>query len=246
MRIFENCIFNEPVVANEDAAFIGCQFTSGDTAKKAGVFGLTAAKSANLAVKNCKFQNKGYSAVYMNTNGTVEIENCVVDCTGLYNPIEGASSGAGAALSHVVLKNNVMNGICGNNYFNFYKYEDGAKIELDGNRVNGMSQQSEVVRISNLNNTAATFDIKNTAYTYDMDTAFDADWTKFILCQDYTGNKGQDFSKITINVENLMCNGIPVKSQEEFPVGGLLVVYDNKANGGSAEVISDNNPVINF
>lgn len=247
MRIFENCVFEEAVVAKEDSKFMNCKFASGKTPKEKGVFALNVAGAANVEVLDCDFANKGYSAVYMNTTGKVDVERCNFDCTGLYNPIEGASGANGAALTEVVLKDNVMEGICGNNYFNFYHMAEGGKVEMDNNRVVGMSQQAEVIRLSNLSNANATFNVKNTSYVYDMATEFDPDWTKFILCQDYTGNKAQDFSKYEINIDGLTCNGVAVTDKDSFPVGGLVVVYDNKANGGdTAAVIDDNNPVINL
>ena len=231
--MFLNVKFEDKVIISNDSEFVGCEFASGDTPNEKGVFALQINGNSNVLVKDCVFNNKGYSSIYLNSTGRIDIENNEFSCSGVYNPIEGNSSKNSAPLNNIHLKKNKFNGICGNNYINFYNVADNATIRIKDTVIRDMSQQSECIRLSNINNTHATFIIDGIDYSYDMNTQFDSEYTKMILCQDYTGD--QDFGKFTIQLNNVKCNGKTVSDENDFSVGGLLCVYR-----------SGTTPVINF
>lgn len=236
-----NSIFKDTVVVKKDTEFINCEFSGGTTPKQNGVFGVDIEGNASIKLSGCKFANKGYSAVYMNTSGTVEITGCEFDCTGLYNPIEGASSTTGAPLTKVKIEDNVMRGICGNNYINVYHFADNAVVDVNNVKVVGMKQESEVVRISNLNSNPATINVRNLSYAYDMSTPFSEMWTATFLAQDYSKDKTQNFKNINLNVSGLTLNGQKVTDKDNLPIGRLIVGCDNDSNE-----ITDNLPKIAF
>lgn len=236
-----NSIFKDTVVVREDTEFVNCEFSGGTTPKQKGVFGVDVEGNASIKLSGCKFANKGYSAVYVNTSGTVEITGCEFDCTGLYNPIEGASSTTGAPLTEVKIEDNVMRGICGNNYINVYYFADNAVVDVNNVKVVGMKQESEVVRISNLTSNPATINVRNLSYAYDMSTQFSEMWTATFLAQDYSKDKTQNFKNINLNVSGLTLNGQKVTDKDSLPIGRLIVGCDNDSNE-----ITDNLPKIAF
>lgn len=236
-----NSIFKDTVVVREDTEFVNCEFSGGTTPKQKGVFGVDVEGTASIKLSGCKFANKGYSAVYMNTSGTIEITGCEFDCTGLYNPIEGASGTTGAPLTEVKIEDNVMRGICGNNYINLYHFSDNAVVDINNIKVVGMKQESEVVRMSNLNSNPATINVRNLSYAYDMSTPFSELWTATFLAQDYSKDKTQNFKNINLNVSGLTLNGQKVTDKDNLPIGRLIVGCDNDSNE-----ITDNLPKIAF
>lgn len=240
-RIFENCVFKCPVEANE-SEFNSCKFEVRGSSKKDPVsIGLTIREGVpegSVKVRNCEFANMGYSAIAIRSGSHVEIDTCKFDCTDVYNPIEGSVSMQNAAVADVVIKNNILSGVCGNNYINFYNMADGGHVEIRGNRITGMGPSAEMLRLSNPANVTATFDVIDNSYAFGSPEV--DEWAAFMLCQDYTKGGVQDFSKYTINIENLTCNGTPVEDGQPV-VGKLCIVYDDEKG-----VIEDNNPVINF
>lgn len=236
-----NSIFKDTVVVREDTEFVNCEFSGGTIPKQKGVFGVDVEGNASIKLSGCKFANKGYSAVYVNTSGTVEITGCEFDCTGLYNPIEGASSTTGAPLTKVKIEDNVMRGVCGNNYINVYYFADNAVVDVNNVKVVGMKQESEVVRISNLTSNPATINVRNLSYAYDMSTPFSEMWTATFLAQDYSKDKTQNFKNINLNVSGLTLNGQKVTDKDSLPIGRLIVGCDNDSNE-----ITDNLPKIAF
>lgn len=236
-----NSIFKDTVVVREDTEFVNCEFSGGTTPKQKGVYGVGVEGNASIKLSGCRFANKGYSAVYMNTSGTIEITGCEFDCTGLYNPIEGASGTTGAPLTKVKIEDNVMRGICGNNYINVYHFADNATVDINNVKVVGMKQESEVVRISNLNSNPATINVRNLSYAYDMTTPFSEMWTATFLAQDYSKDRSQNFKNINLNVSGLILNGQKVTDKDNLPIGRLIVGCDNDSNE-----ITDNLPKIAF
>lgn len=236
-----NSIFKDTVVVKKDTEFVNCEFSGGTTPKQKGVFGVAVEGNASAKFSGCKFANKGYSAVYMNTSGPVDITGCEFDCTGLYNPVEGASDSKGAPLTKVKVEDSVMRGICGNNYINVYHFADNAVVDIDNVKVVGMKQESEVVRISNLTSNPATINVRNLSYAYDMSTPFSEMWTATFLAQDYSKDKTQNFKNINLNVSGLTLNGQKVTDKDNLPIGRLIVGCDNDSNE-----ITDNLPKIAF
>jgi len=237
--MFLNNIFENKVSVAADAIFDNCEFKVRGTSKKdANTPGIIVTGSANLTVKNSKFNTTGYQAINIQTSGIVNIENNVINCVNNYNPIEGTVTD-GSAVDKVNIKNNTFVGQCGNNYINFYKMAENAVITIDNNDIESANPDSEVVRISNPSNVNVTFNMSGNRYHYSSDVA--NDWTAFIMCQDYSKQgESQDFTKVKINISDLFCNGKKVESKDEAPQGKLYFVYDNQ----DGIITGQNDPVI--
>lgn len=220
-----NSRFESQVSVASDTEFVNCEFAAKGTNAKDKVFGIEVTGDAKLSVKESKFNNTGYSAVHMCSTGDVVLEDNKFNCVNVYNPVEGAV-GTGST-KNVSLKRNAFNGVCGNNYVNLYKMEEGSQIKLEGNEFNGISADAEVIRISNPNNAHVNFEIANDSYTIKDENP--TDWTAYILCQDYTRKSGnpQDFTKVNVDVDSVLCNGKKL-TQEGPCMGELYIVFDDE------------------
>lgn len=235
-----NTTFKDVATVDGNAEFINCEFSGGTVPKQKGIYAVAVTGDADAKFSGCRFANKGYSAVYMSTTGAVEIAGCEFACTGMYNPIEGASGTAGKALTRVKITDCVMRGICGNNYVNLYHFADGAVVDIDNLKVVDMAQASEVVRLSNLNSNDATVNVRNLSYAYDTSTPFDEKWTAAFLAQDYSKDGSQDMSKVKLNVYGLAVNGKKVADKDAMPVGKFIVACDVNTD------VTENLPTITF
>lgn len=237
-----NAKFDKTVTIKEgEVCFDNCEFSvKGANKKDQTTPALKIEGTAKVIVKNSLFESQGYQAVSINTSNEVILENNVFNCANNYNPIEGTVSAKGTPVGNVVIKNNEFNGICGNNYINFYNMKDGSIVTLDGNNFNTVSRDSEILRLSNSANTSATFNVKDNSYIFTSGEV--GLYTAFMLCQDFTKKNGvpQDFSKYVINIENLECNGVKA-TLDKVAEGKLFVVYEDGVG-----LIEDNAPVINI
>lgn len=218
-----------------------CVFDSQDTAttlKKCTTHGLVLNGTEDILVENCEFRNRGYSAINVNAEGAVVIKDCTFECGNIYNPIEGGQSGAGN--SRVSIVNNTFNGQSGNNYINFYRFQEGAVIELKDNKFPAVSSDSEVIRVSNSTSAKVTYNVDSDEFAY-IDSSVGA-YTSYIMCQDYSAKNGvvQDFGKVTFNLHNVKCNG-EVMSADSVAQGKLTFTYQDGTG-----IIPTNQPVINF
>lgn len=235
-----NSTFKDVATVDGDSEFINCQFSGGTVPKQKGVYAIAVTGDASARFTGCAFANKGYSAIFMNSTGSIEVDGCEFDCTGMYNPIEGSAASNGQALTRVSLTDNVMRGICGNNYVNLYHFADGAVIDIDNLKIVGMSKQAEVIRLSNLTSNDATVNVRNLSYSYDMSTAFDERWTATVLAQDYSKGGTQDMSKIKLNIAGMTLNGQKVTDKDDLPLGKLIVACDVNLD------VTDNIPAVSF
>lgn len=193
--------------------FEGCTFSAAGANKNAKVFGLTVDGSEDVFVKNCTFDGTGYAAILNKGTGALTVEDCDFECGNIKNPIEGGQT---ADNGNVTVIGCDFVGVPGNNFINFYSVADGSVHTIKNCTFAG-STNNNIVRLSNKTNHAATFNIDDCSYKFVSGTA--DEWTGFILCQDYTnvsGNK-QDFSKYTVNINNL-------DRPEE---GSLIYVYED-------------------
>lgn len=234
---FENVKFEAQVNVAEDAEFVGCEFAAQGADKKAKVFGVEVKDGASLTIKDSKFANMGYSAIHMCSNGNVLLERNMFECANVYNPIEGAVSEG--ATKDIVMRDCEFNGVCGNNYFNLYRMEEGAEVLLENNKFVG-SANSEIIRISNPLNVHAHISASNEEYTF-IDPESESEYTSYIMCQDYTAKNGnpQDFTKVSIDMKNIKCNGERIV---EKPVCGVVSFTYEDGKG----IIDNNAPVINI
>lgn len=202
---------------------------------KSKVYGVTLNGSDDILIKDCQFINQGYSSVLNNSTGNVTIENCEFDCSKVYNPIEGSQS---VDNGNVVVKDCKFVGKPGNNFVNFYQVANDSKHLISGCEFNP-SVDNNIVRISN--RTSATMELKVENCKYNFMDGEATDYTGFLICQDYTSKDGkkQDFTKVTVELNNVLCNGEKVTA-DGAAKGCLYYVYDNAAGMITGQ---DNDPV---
>lgn len=221
----KNCVFN----MQDEAA----------TLKKCSTHGVEVKGDEEVLIENCSFENRGYSAIHACGTGALTVKDCKFACDNLYNPIEGGQSGAGNSVVNIY--SNEFVGKCGNNYVNFYRFQDGAKINLANNTFEGVDPEaSEILRISNMTSANVTYNVNGDAYQYINDKV--GDYTAYIMCQDYTNKNGvkQDFTKVTVNMDGVKCNG-EVITADHIAQGKVTFTYEDGVG-----IIEDNDPVINF
>lgn len=179
--------------------FVNCSFNAQGANKKDKVYGLTLSGSDNVLVKDCFFKNTGYSSILNESEGNVEIKDCIFVVDNVYNPIEGSQT---VENGNVEITGCSFSGVPGNNFINFYSVSEYSDNKIINCVFNG-STGNNIVRLSNRSNNSATFTIEDCYYDYSTGAA--DEYTGFMLCQDYTNKSGskQNFSKYTVNVNNV-------------------------------------------
>ena len=206
--------------------------------KKDKVYGITLNGSESVTIENCEFKNTGYSSILNHCMGDVTIKGCKFHCGNVYNPIEGGQT---IANGNVVVENCEFLDAPGNNYINFYRVMHGSVHNIVDCKFNP-TVDNNIIRLSNTNNADATFHISNCEYTFAEGTP--SDYTGMIICQDYTNQNGnkQDFSKYTVVLKNVLCDGEILESDKAPVKGCLYYVYEDGAN----LITGTNDPVIKF
>ena len=198
----------------EKFTLTGCTFTPGTVCDSETL------KPVRTAVK----LNVGEAVVTNNTfNGVTN---------GYYNAIEFGINGDGNNLSHATITGNTFNSAIQNNYFNFYNMTEGATIDIESNHFLLANKGSNAIRISNFKNVSGVaFNINNNEYTYE-NASDESQYEGFILLEDYSpeGDTVQDFSGITININNLTS---PSNAKQ------LFYVYDDQDR-----IIARNQPIV--
>lgn len=199
------------------------------------VYGITIKGAEDVEIKNCSFANKGYSSIYNNGTGKLSVEDCKFNCENVYNPIEGSQS---VNNGNVSVKNCVFSDKPGNNYINFYQVADGSEHLVADCSFNP-SVDNNVIRISN--RTSAKMNLKVENCKYDFLPGDAHDYTGFILCQDYTNKSGvkQDFSGVSIELDNVLCDGVKVAA-DGAAKGSIFYVYED----GAGIITGSNDPVV--
>lgn len=173
------------------------------------------------------------TAVNLNVGEAVVTNNTFSGTTdGYYNAIEFGINGDGNNLSHATITGNTFNSAIQNNYFNFYNMTEGATIDIESNHFLLANKGSNAIRISNFRNVrGVTFNVNNNEYTYANDSD-ESQYEGFILLEDYSpeGDTVQDFSGITININNLTS---PSNAKQ------LFYVYDDQDG-----IIARNQPIV--
>lgn len=171
------------------------------------------------------------TAVWLNVGEAVVTNNTFNGVTnGYYNAIEFGINGDGNNLSHATITGNTFNSAIQNNYFNFYNMTEGATIDIESNHFLLANKGSNAIRISNFRNVSAvTFNVKDNEYSYENASA-ESIYEGFILLQDYSKTDSQNFSGITININNLTS---PSNATQ------LFYVYDNQDG-----IITTNQPIV--
>lgn len=173
------------------------------------------------------------TAVTLNVGEAVVTNNTFDGVTGgYYNAIEFGINDDGNNLSHATITGNTFNSAIQNNYFNFYNMIEGATIDIESNHFLLANKGSNAIRISNFRNVSGvTFNVNNNEYTY-ANESDESQYEGFILLEDYSpeGDTVQDFSGITININNLTS---PSNAKQ------LFYVYDDQDR-----IIARNQPIV--
>ena len=209
----------------------------GDNAKlvvnTTGKFTLTGCTFAPTQVYNKATDTPVRTAVTLNVGEAVVTNNIFDGVTGgYYNAIEFGINGDGNNLSHATITGNTFNSAIQNNYFNFYNMTESATIDIESNHFLLANKGSNAIRISNFRNVSGvTFNVNNNEYTYANDSD-ESQYEGFILLEDYSpeGDTVQDFSGITININNLTS---PSNAKQ------LFYVYDDQDR-----IIARNQPIV--
>lgn len=199
------------------------------------VYGVVLNGAEDVVIKGCTFANKGYSSVLNHCTGSVAIEDCVFECDNVYNPIEGSQS---ANNGNVTVKNCKFNGKPGNNYVNFYQVAANSEHVVANCSFNP-SVDNNIVRISNRTSVPMTLTVADCKYDYLEGEP--SEYTGFLLCQDYTNKNGvkQDFTKVKVELNNVLCNGEKVTSAGAA-LGKIFYVYED----GAGILAEGNDPVV--
>lgn len=205
--------------------FEGCTFSAAGATKKDKVYGLSIEGAEDVVVKNCLFDGTGYAGILNKGTGALTVEKTDFHCGNLYNPIEG---GQASDNGNVTVTDCNFTGVPGNNFINFYQVAEGSVHTIKNCTFAGATNNN-IIRLSNKTSAGATFNIDDCSYKYVSGKA--DEWTGFILCQDYTNKTGvlQDFSKYSININNL------TRPEE----GSLVYVYEDGAG-----IIVSNYPAV--
>lgn len=209
----------------------------GDNAKlvvnTTGKFTLTGCTFAPTQVYNKATDTPVRTAVTLNVGEAVVTNNTFNGMdSGYYNAIEFGINGDGNNLSHATITGNTFNSAIQNNYFNFYNMTEGATIDIESNHFLLANKGSNAIRISNFRNVSGvTFNVNNNEYTYANDSD-ESQYEGFILLEDYSpkGDTVQDFSGITININNLTS---PSNAKQ------LFYFYDDQDR-----IIARNQPIV--
>ena len=193
--------------------FENCVFEAKGANKNAKVFSVTLEGNEDILINDCKFQGTGYSAILNKAAANVTVKHCEFECDNYYNPIEGGSA---ADQGNLTVEDCNFTGIPGNNFISFYRVADGSVHHIKGCKFAGATNNN-IIRLSNVNNVTATFNIDDCEYKFVSGTP--DEYTGFILCQDYTSRSGnpQNFSKYNVNINNLTAP----------EVGELVYIYED-------------------
>ena len=227
---------NGIITVNDDNVTIK-NLVFGDNAKlvvnTTGKFTLTGCTFAPTQVYNKATDTPVRTAVTLNVGEAVVTNNIFDGVTGgYYNAIEFGINDDGNNLSHATITGNTFNSAIQNNYFNFYNMTEGATIDIESNHFLLANKGSNAIRISNFRNVSGvTFNVNNNEYTYANDSD-ESQYEGFILLEDYSpeGDTVQDFSGITININNLTS---PSNAKQ------LFYVYDDQDH-----IIARNQPIV--
>lgn len=209
----------------------------GDNAKlvvnTTGKFTLTGCTFAPTQVYNKATDTPVRTAVTLNVGEAVVTNNTFNGiASGYYNAIEFGIGTSNNDLSEATITGNTFNSPIQNNYFNFYNMTEGATIDIESNHFLLANKGSNAIRISNFRNVSGvTFNVNNNEYTYANDSD-ESQYEGFILLEDYSpeGDTVQDFSGITININNLTS---PSNAKQ------LFYVYDDQDR-----IIARNQPIV--
>lgn len=207
--------------------FENCTFNATGLNQKDKTFGLVLTGDEDIYINDCIFNGTGYAGILNNSNAKVFISRTIFNCDNLYNPIEGTQE-QNINNDNVEITNCMFVGHPGNNFINFYKVKSGSKHIIDNCSFAGQCNNN-ILRLSNINNAIAEFNILNSEYIYTGGA--EDEYTGCVFLQDYTNKSGnkQNFANYTLKFKNLT----------KPSVGSLYYVYEDGIG-----IITNNNPII--
>lgn len=220
---------------------VALNVTGADTSDKATALKVSGTKPFTL--KNSSVSGTTRTAVSILTSGEVTFEDNTFSAgsQNIYNMVE-FSIGNARDISKVTFTDNVFNGTLKNNAVSFYNLVDGAEIDFVGNTFDSFDVANNPIRLSNPRNVNAVFNFKNNTYSFNSETPDSRGYTAFMLLQDYSKNDGQDFSKFTINFDNLV-RGSKKLTEKGSGIDNVFYVY---ADGKGILDDGTNDPVVSF
>lgn len=241
--MFLNTVFENTVTVKANETFDGCSFVVRGQSRKGETPGIQVL-DGDVTIKNCHFENAGYSAIHYKTQGKLVIENNEIVCQDVKNPIEGYYGDKTGLCGELVIKGNKFVGKCGNNYINLYQFQDGAHIVVEDNLFDCADIEAEIIRISNTTSAKdVVIDVNDLTYTWDKGEA--GDYTSLLMFQDdKPAGECEDYTGVTFNLKNIKCNG-EVLGADGIPAAGKLYFMYRKYNGGLIEEQDANFPVVN-
>jgi hypothetical protein len=200
--------------------------------------------ASNFSLTNSTVTGTCRDGLLIKTSGEVIIEGNTFNAgnSSIYNMIEFGIGESEPDVTKLTIKNNTFSGTLGNNAISIYNVAEDAEITIEDNIFENIDPDNNPIRLSNVKNNSATFNIINNVYTFSSDTP--TQYTGFILLQDYTKKSGaeQQFNLFTINVKDLYRGSTKIEA-EGTGLDRLFYVYEDGTGILDAGV---NDPVVNF
>ena len=176
------------------------------------------------------------AAIDLRVKGKVVVDNCVfgaADDTNqfMYNGLEFSQSEAYPMADGTTISNcTFYGGSFRHNFISFYRMADGATININGNKfLNANWDTTNAIRVSNYSNVSATINLLDNTYN-DRGADKNKGYAGLLIFQE-TSDKHDNFTTLTVNIENLDTTG--AQSNQ------LFYVYKDGAG-----IISTNQPVV--
>ena len=176
------------------------------------------------------------AAIDLQVKGKVVVDNCVfgaADDTNqfMYNGLEFSQSEAYPMADGTTISNcTFYGGSFRHNFISFYRMADGATININGNKfLNANWDTTNAIRVSNYSNVSATINLLDNTYN-DRGADKNKGYAGLLIFQE-TSDKHDNFTTLTVNIENLDTTG--AQSNQ------LFYVYKDGAG-----IISTNQPVV--
>lgn len=238
--------FEKPVVVQDAAVtFDNVKLTAAGTdANDKTAMAIKVSGTKPFTLKNSEISGTSRTALSVMTSDKIVFENNVFDAgdKNIYNMVEFSISNA-RDITDVTFKNNTFKGKLKNNGVSLYNLAEGATVNFVGNVFEDIDVNNNPIRLSNPKNVSATFNFKDNTYSFNSDTPSADGYTAFMLLQDYSkAGSTQDFSKFTINFDNLV-RGTKKLTEKGEGIDKVYYVYAD-TQGILADGVND--PVVNF
>jgi hypothetical protein len=202
--------------------------------------------NANVTIKDAAIEGEKYfySIINIAGNGKIVIDNVAFGDNECYHAIEWGTK------IKVVDGTTISNcsftaGTCTHNGISMYDFEEGATVELNNNTFG----DGDSYRFSNISGAACTLNVANNTYTA-VDTSDgskyyelgyqNGKWWSGLLFQAYID--GMDFSKMVVNITNMIAAGHTVTTPEEATCAEEQAYYVFKDDPS----FTVSNPVVNI